>query len=400
MNVTVSCEFRFFRTPDQKIWTTSSFKYEFWLRYLASFDQVTVVARIQDVDKQQAAWQRADGKAVCFFALPYYIGLASMCYQLPRLIKRLREAVKLDGAFILRVPSQTAMLMTRLMPSKTPYALEVIGDPYDVFSAGVGNKITAPILRTISTWTLKKQCQNAAAVSYVTKHYLQQRYPAASESVSAHYSSIVLEDRHFSTEPKQFNSPARKLLFVGSVEQLYKAPEVLVAAFAKLATQDPSYQLTMLGGGKHLGLLKAQATKLNVINNIHFVGEVSSQAVAGYLDNADIFVLPSRTEGLPRAMIEAMAKGLPCVGSDAGGIPELIEKPFCAPAGEINELFDVLMNLSNNVDLLNQQAMRNFVKADEYRLDKLTQRRNAYYQLVLQQTNSKALARKASEVAP
>ena len=46
--------------------------------------------------------------------------------------------------------------------------------------------------------------------------------------------------------------------------------------------------------------------------------------VTEQLDAADVFVLPSRQEGLPRAMIEAMARSLPCVGSDVGGISELI----------------------------------------------------------------------------
>ena len=147
MNVVVSCEFRFFRTPDKQVWTTSSFKYDFWLRYLTAFKRVTVVARIKEVAHAESDWQLASGDRVNFFALPHYIGLADMAKKMPRLLARLRQAVKLDGTFILRVPSQTAMLMTKLMPANKQYALEVIGDPFDVFSAGVGNAVNSTHLK-------------------------------------------------------------------------------------------------------------------------------------------------------------------------------------------------------------------------------------------------------------
>ena len=52
------------------------------------------------------------------------------------------------------------------------------------------------------------------------------------------------------------------------------------------------------------------------------------------LDEADLFCTPSRTEGLPRALIEAMARGLPAMGTDVGGIRELLDRPFRAPPSD------------------------------------------------------------------
>lgn len=379
MNVTVSCEFRFFRTPDGLVWTTSSFKYEFWLRYLEAFSNVTVVARIQDVQTKDTNWQQACGKQVVFYALPYYVGLLGLFKKLPAFSKALRKVMKIPGALILRVPSQTAMLLTLLNFNRKPYALEVIGDPYDVFSAGVGSWLTAPIMKFISTFALKRQCKNALAVSYVTKFYLQQRYPPNAGSVSTHYSSIMLTDKQFADAPKRFKAPARKLVFVGSVEQLYKAPEILIQAFSKLVDHDINYSLTMLGAGKYIPQLKEQAKLLGIRENVNFVGEVSSADVINYLNQAEVFVLASRTEGLPRATIEAMARGLPCVGSDAGGIPELLPNKYCAKAGDIASLYTILEQLTNDVTQLNKSAKRNHTKSYEYKASLLSQRRSDFY---------------------
>ena len=188
----------------------------------------------------------------------------------------------------------------------------------------------------------------------------------------------MLADQQFATQPKIFSQPARKLVFVGSVEQLYKAPEILIAAFARLAKNDPNYHLTMLGAGRNLSMLISLAERLGITEQISFVGEVSSKQVMDYLHASDVFVLPSRTEGLPRAMIEAMAAGLPCVGSNAGGIPELLAPDFCADAGDSTQLYNILSTLCNDVTRLNQQATRNLAKAKDYRMAELTNRRNEF----------------------
>ena len=68
--------------------------------------------------------------------------------------------------------------------------------------------------------------------------------------------------------------------------------------------------------------LKAKALR----DRVRFRGQLTTPVdVRAELDRADLFVLPSRQEGLPRAMIEAMARALPCIGSSVGGIPELLQ---------------------------------------------------------------------------
>src|SRR3954453_16415766 len=74
MQVLVSSEHRFDRTPDGAVWTTTVNGYSFWTRYLDVFDAVRVVARVKDVTEPQPKWIRADGPQVTFDAVPHFIG--------------------------------------------------------------------------------------------------------------------------------------------------------------------------------------------------------------------------------------------------------------------------------------------------------------------------------------
>jgi len=379
MNVMITCEFRFFQTPDGQVWTPSSFQYSFWLRYLIAFDNVKVIARVQLVTRTEKNWSLSSGDNVSFFPLPYYVGILGLITKLPQTLYKLWQASRLDGLFLCRVPSQMANLLTIILRNKRHYALEVVGDPYDVFSSGVGGRL-AKYLRNSSTKSLQKQCQFALGASYVTEQYLQKRYPAGKQTYQSFYSSIMLEDSQIVAQAKVYNKPARQLLFVGSLNQLYKAPDILLSAFAKLVKEDKNFQLTLLGAGKYLAQLQQQANLLAISNNVHFKGEVNSEEVLTYLQTTELFVLPSRTEGLPRAMIEAMAQALPCVGSNAGGIPELISLDYCVPADDVNTLYATLSELCNNMEKLTHQSVINLAKSHNYHSDFLTEKRTSFYQ--------------------
>src|ERR1019366_3560749 len=74
MDVLVSLEHRFVRTPDGAVWTQSINAYDFWTRYLTAFDHVKVLARIYDVPRPAPHWRRADGRGVWFVGVPNYLG--------------------------------------------------------------------------------------------------------------------------------------------------------------------------------------------------------------------------------------------------------------------------------------------------------------------------------------
>src|ERR1043166_5635017 len=106
---------------------------------------------------------------------------------------------------------------------------------------------------------------------------------------------------------------------------MYKAPDVLIRAVAQCVAAGFDLTLHVVGDGKHRPELEQLASALGVSDRVIFLGLLpAGAAVRERLDRSDLFVLASRCEGLPRAMVEAMARSLPCIGSTIGGIPELL----------------------------------------------------------------------------
>ena len=117
-----------------------------WKRYLDVFDSVTVISRVFPVE--QAAAAPVEGPGVNVLRLPPFSGGAEYMAQLPAIRRRMRAAAARDAAFILTVPG-AGVLWTELRRANRPYAVEVVGDPYDVFAPGA---IRHPLRAGLRRW--------------------------------------------------------------------------------------------------------------------------------------------------------------------------------------------------------------------------------------------------------
>jgi len=119
------------------------------------------------------------------------------------------------------------------------------------------------------------------------------------------------------------------LLCVGSL-QPYKGHTYLIAACARLKAAGVAFQCLLVGDGELRGSLEAQIAQLGLGAEIRLLGQQTRAQVSALMSAADVMVLPSVTtadgkrEGVPVALMEAMATGLPVVASASSGIPELV----------------------------------------------------------------------------
>jgi glycosyltransferase involved in cell wall biosynthesis len=381
---------RFERSPDGRWWTLNPASYDFWTRYLAEFDKVLIMARCIDVDRPAPHSVQANGKNVEFLALPNYRGALQYMFYLPQLSRRVRQHTARAAAFIVRAPSEMGSLLASQLSSEgNPFGVEVVGDPYDVFAPGGVHHPLRPVLRWWTSRELRRICVEACAAAYVTKHKLQERYPASPGTLTTHYSSIELPTAAFSLGPRNgpVSSGSTSIVTVGSLEQPYKGTDTLIECVGLLVSVGLNVRLRVIGDGRYRTVLEKRARQSGLQSIVEFVGKLpAGQAIRSELDAADLFALPSRTEGLPRAMIEAMARGLPCIGSDVGGIPELLLPADLVPADNPNALADKVREVVLDSDRMARMSVRNLEKAKEYRSDVLEARRNEFYRYVREHT--------------
>ena len=130
-------------------------------------------------------------------------------------------------------------------------------------------------------------------------------------------------------------------LVFGAVGRLaaVKDQASLIEAFASLLRGRPNCRLEILGEGPLRGALEEKASQFGIADRVTFHG--SSLDVASFLSRLHVFVLCSLSEGLPLTLLEAMAAGLPVVGTDVGEIPELVRAGECGwlcPPGNPEQL--------------------------------------------------------------
>jgi glycosyltransferase involved in cell wall biosynthesis len=130
--------------------------------------------------------------------------------------------------------------------------------------------------------------------------------------------------------------------------------DVLIDAIAKFKEKRPNIKCLIIGDGPELKKLKAQSSKLKVDNNVIFLGQIPQRDLPLYLAISDIFVRPSRSEGLGNSFLEAMAAGVPVIGTPVGGIRDFLQDRqtgFYANVDDSADLAEKMKNILENSEL-------------------------------------------------
>ncbi|EYB69485.1 glycosyl transferase group 1 [Deinococcus phoenicis] len=383
MRVSIVLEQRFIHTPDGATYDDGHATYPLWQRYLDVFEEVQIVGRSQAVAEVPPGYRRVDGPGVRVMHVPFYQGPGGLLRRLPRVAATLRRALEPQGAVIVRLSGVLAHLAAglRWMQGR-PFAAEVINDPH----LGFGGEGVQHPLRRLFRWALttltRVQCRQAAAVQYVTRSALQRKYPPHPDRPRFGVSDVYLPPEAFAA-PRLYRAPARRAVLVGSLDHPHKAADIVLRALARLRGEGLDLHFTLVGEGTLRPGLEALARELGVSEVCDFVGQRSTPAgVRRDLARAELFLIPSRTEGLPRALLEAMAQGLPALGSEVGGLPELLPPDLRVIPGDVESLVTVWRRLALDPARLSAESARNVTLAHEYADEVLQQRRNQFLRAV------------------
>ena len=235
---------------------------------------------------------------------------------------------------------------------------------------------------------MKKLVAKSTHVMYVTEHFLQNRYPTKGKTEYASNVCIkavpesVLMSRLARIEGYNKGCPMN-IATVAAVDVRYKGQEYVIRAIAKLNKEmGYNYHYYLIGGGDN-SFLWSVATDCGVEDWVHFMGALPHESVTETLDKMDLYVQPSKQEGLPRALIEAMSRALPAIGTRVAGIPELLNDEYLVRKGSVDDIVGLLSCHMSPADM-KRLAEDNFKKASEYTLDILNTRRKKFFDAFVQ----------------
>jgi glycosyltransferase involved in cell wall biosynthesis len=388
MKVLVTASERFAIISDGSLWTSKgSLGYPLWAGYLEVYDEVYLMARAQWHSTPPPGWVKASGPGIKALPVPSFVGSVGFVKNYTSIKAEINKGIAKAEALQLRVPCTIGTQVYRSFKSYRPFGIEVVADPYDIFAPGSVKHPLRPLLRWFFPQQLRRECATACAALYVTKEALQRRYPCPNYSVGV--SDVELTQEMLVTAPRPVNQALRSitLIQVGTLAQLYKAPDVLIRAVGACVKDGLDLKLILIGDGKYRKLLEHLAKTLGISERVKFCGQLPSRdAVCYQLDQADLFVLASYQEGLPKAMVEAMARALPVIGSTVGGIPELLSPEDMVTPGDVNALASKIQEVVTNPERMAQMSDRNLKKAKEYKREVLYKQRIEFYRYVRHKT--------------
>jgi glycosyltransferase involved in cell wall biosynthesis len=317
MRLRIVVDQTYWQTPDGRVWTRMPPAYGFFASHLRHFSEIEVIARTQPASEPPERARPASGPGVVWRPVPRYAGLAGFLRRSPGVLAALAHPLPPPAALLLRIPSHLANLLYWRRRG-APFAVEVLGDPAMLYDRD-------PLYRSWFTSNLQRQCREAVAAAYVSGD-LERRYPSPNPH---RLLDIELPPEAFGSPRSDLPSGPLHIVTVGGFDHPTKGHDVLIRATALL----PGARLTIAGAGRLLPQLEQEARTHGV--QVRFAGQLGGPAeVRELLRSADIFALASRSEGMPRALLEAMALGAPAVATNVGGIPEILPPDQLVPPGD------------------------------------------------------------------
>lgn len=359
----------------------TAFSQSVFERYLRHFDHITLIAIPERKQTDLSKMNRLDGEKVSVVFLPYLRGSLKDFFSLKknREFKRIIcEQITPDRAVIVRLPSTSGSIAAAYCKKiGKPFLAEIVGCPWDSYrNHSLRGKVLAPFEYLRQRRAVKK----ASHVVYVTDSFLQKRYPA--RGLTAAISDVELQsidDGVIEKRMKKISETGGKLLVgtAAAVDVPYKGQRYVIEAIAKCKARGKNGIEYHLAGGGNKAELENLAKSLGVEDCIVFDGTLPHDEMFCWLDRMDLYIQPSTVEAMPRALIEAMSRGLPAFASRVGGMPELVNKSSVFEKRDTEAICEMICRLDSSA--MKAMASHNFNNAKNFRKDILEKKRNDFY---------------------
>ena len=387
MKVLVVLENRFIKDREGNVWCDRIVDYNFLKRYLEVFEEVIVCGRVGYVDYIENRKLLVSGDRVSFIELPNFTGAYGTIMSYKKIKRIIKSNIAEIDCAILRAPSHLSLIIYKILLKKHKrFAIEFVMAANKMFE---GKGIVSKLLNKFINNKAKKMCLKANGVSYVTERILQKEYPctaiinkSSKEYFTESYSSIDLDENRFYKQNWKIDDKPNifKIIHIGYMDSLRKGQDVLIRAVKRVIEKGYNVELELVGDGKNRSKFEELSKELGIDKIVKFSGSINNRdEIFDKLKQSHLFVFPTQSEGLPRAIIEAMAVGLPCISSPVDGIPELLDDEYLIDyndyEGYANKIIELMSDWKKMIEISNM----NYEKAQRYNKKILDNKRKAFY---------------------
>ncbi|NLJ64606.1 MAG: glycosyltransferase family 4 protein [Christensenellaceae bacterium] len=364
-------------------YTPSIYNDDFFQRYLSVFDSVRFVAKVRKVNEVdcQKMLKITDSR-VEILELPWFRGFSGLIKTFPKLFGIFRNCAQGCDCAIFRIAQVESILAFLLMKRRSiQIAAEVVNDPGAFSNIGV-------FVRMLLVYLHKRIIRSSVGVSYVTKWYLQQKYPCNAikfrgnpDYFTSEYSSISLLESDITAPRSRFSND--RIVLVHSANHFVddsKGHKVVIDVLYNLRSKGLPIYVKFIGDGLARAQFEEYAKEKEVSVYIKFVGKISNHVTyMNEMRSADICIFPSMSEGLPRVVIEALANGLPTVASRVGGTVELIEDKWLFEPSDVEGFSNAIERIVKDETIYAELSRKGIIMAREFVEPVLKERRTAFY---------------------
>lgn len=357
--------------------------YDIVKRYADNFEMVYLISRVKQVDIEHL--EKHDHllpfKNITYYEVPFFTSIGELIRQRSLVKQVVTDAVKDCGCALVRVPSITGFMVLQKLNTAIPYALEVVANPYEMYQ-GYSGKMKVQSL--LMHYLLKRYCKRAKALAFVTKYSQQQRYAVNEEKQNnTYYSSIELKKEFYSDKflKHDFFEDETLPIKIGHVANMItgniKGHKEVLQVVANIQQAGRKVELVFAGDGPDVELYKKEAEDMGI--KATFLGFIDKQQLHEMLLDIDFFLFPSKSEGLPKVLIEAMSVSVPCIASNVGGIPELLPKESVFDSYDVDGMTERIKEMSSDKEMYVDNARLMYNTALEYESSVLAERRKRFY---------------------
>ncbi len=371
-----------FLKKDDRIYALPAYGKAFWEKYLDVFDEIHILGEQIKGYLNNGTVSLIEDPRIHVDLLPANTNPKDFCND-SLVKKQLRKYICQADAILIKPSCRKGMMAIHIAKKlKKPYMVELTGD-LNLTLKNSTNLIKRMYRFYIHSRILSaiKDCEFGL---YVTQEYLQKVYPikgkqcGCTDTCISKCDTLVLENRLQRINGMQPDDVV-SIGLVASYHDNRKGIDTAIEALSIL--NNDRIQLHILGLGTEEDRMKWKeyAQKLGVEKQLFFDPSLSGvENVLKWNDNIDIAILPSRSEGLPRCVVESLSRACPCIISNVCGMPELVEEKWLHSPDDSKTLANLIEKMLADKEHMRNAAKVNFEKAQEYDVELLTERRNEF----------------------